>query len=381
MTRTRTAAPSKRAPILMALGLVTLGAGAARAQTVVQIPLPGVLDGRSVTTVTGGNLVVWTVPTDGGGTDTGDGIQNAFATDAVAKLKNAPAGHTLPDDGHFAANARHPEVVLNFSNTADATSPQAHIVKPKNGTFTFAVPPAVYSKFFMFFSGADNGTTVKVTMTFSDASTQVFNATIPDYFAGAPANSTVVFNLATDLAKWSKTTTIAEAGGHTITGAEFDPTGDQTLTNIQVDRGANGFLLFWGATGVATGAVAGLPDAGADTGAPSLDAGPADAGGGAGATGTSGAAGVGAAGDAGGAAGTGGQTTGAAGTSGAAGATASGAAGTGATTSGAAGSGTFVTHTGGGSGCSISGATPTTRAPWLALVAVGLWVGRRRRHR
>jgi MYXO-CTERM domain-containing protein len=378
MTRIRPAAPSKLAPITLALGLVTVGAGAARAQTVVQIPLPGVLDGRSVTTVTGGNLVVWTVPTDGGGTDTGDGIQNAFATDAVAKLKNAPAGHTLPDDGHFAANARHPDVVLNFSNTADPTSPQAHIVKPKNGTFTFAVPPAVYSKFFMFFSGADNGTTVTVTMTFSDASTQVFNATIPDYFAGAPANSPVVFNLATDLAKWSKTTTIAEAGGHTITGAELDPTGDKTLTNIQVDRGANGFLLFWGATGVATGAVAGLPDAGADAGAPSPDAGAADAGA-TGAAGTSGAAGVGAAGDAGGAAGTGGQTAGAAGTSGAAGSTAAGAAGMGATTSGAAGSGTFVTHTGGGSGCSISGATPTTRAPWLALVAVGLWLGRRRR--
>jgi hypothetical protein len=372
---------SKRISTIATTLLLALCAGAAHADTTVQIPLTGVLDSRSVTTVTGGNLVIWTLPTDGGGTDTGDGIQNAFATDAVAKLKNAAAGHTLPDDGHFVANARHPDVVLNFSNTADATSPQTHLVKPNGGTFTFAVPPAVYSKFFMFFSGADNGTTVKVTMTFSDATTQVFNATIPDYYAGAPANSTVVFDLATDLAKWSKTTTIAEAGHHTITGAEFDPTGAKTLTNVQVDRGTNGYLVFWGATGVATGAVGAL-DAGADATAPGGDAASADASGGAGATATGGVSGAaGAAGEPGGAAG---EAGGAAGTtSGAAGAADTGAAGA-TTSTGAAGSPVVIHSTGDTSGCAcrMSGDDPAARARalWLVLGAAGvMYVGRRRR--
>ena len=142
-------------------GLFGLFADVARAETVVQVPLPGLLDARSVTTLTQGNLVVFTLPTDGGN------LQNAYATKAVAALKGKPVENALPDDGKFAANARHPEVVLNFSNDADATSPQTHLVAP-SGMFSFAVPSATYSKFFLFFNGAAGGTTIKVTLTYAD---------------------------------------------------------------------------------------------------------------------------------------------------------------------------------------------------------------------
>jgi hypothetical protein len=380
--------PSAPLSTIAAAMLLALGAGTAHAQTTVQVPLTGVLDGRSVTTVTaGGQLVVWTVPTDGGGMDDGlpPGLQNAFATDAVAKLENKPAGHTLPDDGHFPATTRYPEIVLNFSNAADATSPQTHLLL-HSGTMSFPMPAASYSKVFLFFSGADGGATIQATLTYSDATTEIFNATVPDYFADVSPTDPVLFSLISDLAKWSKSTTVAEAGGHHITGVELQPTmASKTLTGVKIDRGKTGFLLFWGATGVATSAVAGLPDAGAP-----VDAGgaapPVDAGGGAGASATGGASGAG--GTTGTAGGAGGQTTtgtaGAAGTSGAAGTTSTtGAAGTTSAT-GAAGSTVVIHDSPKSSGCALAadGTAPGSRAPpFLVLGAAGAWCVSRRRRR
>src|SRR6185503_2366671 len=187
--------------------LLTLAAGAARAaDTVVQIPLTGVLDGRSVTTLTGGQIVVFSLSIDGGGGDLGTGgLQNGFATKAVAMMKSpGNVANSLPDDGRFPADTRHPEVVLHYANDADATAPQNHIVKPTGGMFTFPVPAATYSKLFLFFHGANGGTTVTITLHYADATTDVTTAKIPDFFSD-PSDAKV-FVLAANLAKWSKTT-------------------------------------------------------------------------------------------------------------------------------------------------------------------------------
>jgi hypothetical protein len=400
MMRTSTGPVRPIATALSATLLVALGAGAARAQTVVQIPLPGVLDTRGVITLTNGVIVPFTLTIDGGGNppDVGmGGLQNGFATKAVAMMKSpANVANSLPDDGHFPADTRHPDVVLNFSNTADPTSPQNHLVKPMGGMFTFPVPPATYSKLFLFFHGADGGTTVKITLTYSDATTDVTMATIGDFGNGSvpPANGNV-FVLVGNLAKWSKTATIAEAGNHNIFGVEVDPMA-KGLSMVKVERGATGYLVFWGATGVATGAVGTLPDAGA------TDAGGAGSGGAAGAAGTGGAAGAAGSGGSAGAGGAaGGGTAGAtagtsgAGTAGAAG-TSAGAAGTsgpgtagggGSAAAGSVGStGASGSHgaTGGGSGCACHlGARETggAGAAWVLLVAAGLVNLARRRRR
>jgi hypothetical protein len=362
-----------------AVGLLAgFGTRVARADdTVVQIPLAGVLDARSVTTFTAGKLVTWTLPTDGGG------LQNAFATVAVATAQNAPVANALPDDGHFPANARHPDVVLHFSNDADAASPQTHLVAV-GGSFNFMVPAAIYSKLFLFFNGAAGGTTVKATFTYTDG-TDTQSATIPDYYADIMATDPVIFNLATNLAKWDKNTKIAEANHHNITGAELHPTAGKTLTSVQVERGPNGYLVFWGATGVATSPIAGGGGAGGMAGA----AGAAGAAGTVGIGGASGASGASSGGVAGVSAGAGGASSaGAAGMSAGAGAggtisagTAGAAAAAGATATGTSG-GTFVLPTGSDSGCSCR----LTRAPgrssgatWLALGALSWCFARRRR--
>ena len=353
--------------MLVVSSVLGLHAGAARAaDTVVQVPLTGLLDARSVTTVDNGQLVVWTLPTDGGG------LQNAFITVAGAKLKGAPDGHALPDDGHFLANARHPEVVLAFSNTAAATAPQTHLV-PVSGVFTFAVPSATYSKLFLFFNGAAGGTTLTCTLTYSDTTSEVQNATVPDYYADISASDPVIFNLATDLAKWDKTSKVNEAGHHNITGVELHPMAAKTLTGVKVERGPNGYLVFWGATGVATGPVMGAGGGGA--GGAAGAAGQAGMGGdtGGGGTTSAGAPSAGATNAGASSAGAGGQLAGAGGMLATAGSTSS------------AGATSLPLHNSAtDAGCSfrVDAVHDTTpRATWLMLGLAGAWcLARRRRH-
>ena len=377
---------------LVTAALLAVGAGAARADTVVQIPLPGLLDTRSVFTLTNGTIVPFTLAIDGGNGDVGTGAQNGFATKAVAMMKSPNnVANALPDDGFFPADANHPDLFLNFSNAADATSPQNHLVKPMVGatppeTFSFPVPAATYSKLFLFFHGADGGTTVKITANYADATTDVTMATILDFGDGSvpPANGNV-FVLVGNLAKWTKTTTIAEAGNHNIFGVTVLPMA-KTLSMVKVERGPAGFLVFWGATGVATSAVAGLPDGGGSAGSSGGGAAAmSDASGGAGATATGGASG--AAGAAGGAAGATGGGAGAQATGATAGAGGTSAAGTGGaagatTSSGAAGAPAVRSSSSGGCGCLVGAADDaTSRAPWIVLGAIVAWslVGRRRR--
>ena len=357
--------------------LLAAGAAAAHADTTVQVPMGALLDKRSVIVLQGQTIVPFTLTIDGGGGDIGTGdLQNGFATKAVAMLKNAAeVANCVPDDGHFPEDANHPDVVLNFSNAAAATAGQVHMIPPMGGTFSFPVPAATYSKFFVFLHSADNGAMVKITLTFSDATTQVVTAMVPDFY-NAPIDA-AVFVLAPNLAKWGMATTLTEANHHNIFGVSLTPTAGKTLTTVQIDHPSMGYLVFWGATGVATSAVGGLDGGAGDaatTGAGGSDAGAVGgASGGAGATGSAGASGT--AGATGGAGVSG--TAGAVGGGGSAGET-SGSAGA-AGTAGSTGGTGVMTKPGSSSGCSYGDGGSSTRASWLALGVVGMSLLRRRR--
>jgi hypothetical protein len=257
--------------MLLTAAPCTLIVKPSRADTVVQVSLAGLIDKRCVTTLTNGMIVPWNLHTDGLAT-----LQNAFVTAAVAKLKGAPVENALPDDGRFAANDRHPEVVLNFSNDAPASSPQTYQVQPTTDV-SFSVPQATYSKLFLFFNGSHGGTTVTMNLLYTDTM-ETKMVKVPDYAAAIPANDPVIFNLAPNLSKWSLNTTVSEVGGHHITGVELAPIAGKTLKGITFQRSADGFLVLWGATGVATSPVDTSVDAGvADAIVP--DGGPADLGG------------------------------------------------------------------------------------------------------
>jgi hypothetical protein len=294
--------------------------------------------------------------------------------------------NTLPDDGLFPANTRHPDVVLHFSNDADAAAPQTHLVMP-SAMFNFAVPAATYSKLFLFFNGAAGGTTIKVTFTYSDG-TDTQNASIPDYYADVDPADPVIFDLATNQAKWSKTTQIAEANHHNISGAELHPAAGKTLTSVTVERGPNGYLVFWGATGVATSPVAGgSGGAGGASGAAGAgdaagSGGAATTGGAFGASGASGApAGAGTGGTAG-AVSAGGATTsaGAGGTLSVGVAGANGVSGAALSTAGALLS-PVPSSNDSGCGCRLGAQGTAPSTSWLALGVLGWCLGRRRRTR
>jgi hypothetical protein len=131
-------------------------ASVAKADQVVQIAVDALLNARAVTTLTGGVLVPWTVGGDGGG------LADGYMTAAASRFHNDPATlKALPDDGMFPADARHPDVVLHFSNDAAATSQQTHFVRGA-GNF-FAVPAATYARIFLFTRAEGSSTLPRLT--------------------------------------------------------------------------------------------------------------------------------------------------------------------------------------------------------------------------
>jgi hypothetical protein len=243
--------------ILFALG----EGGTASADQVVQVPLSGLLDARPVSTLTGGVVVPWTV-----GIDQVDGFMTLAA--ALSLRQTGPA---LPDDGKFAANARHPDVVLNFSNAALADSPQAHHLTGV-GMFAFSVPAATYSKLILFFSSSYGDSRLTMTMTYADGTTSMTALTLPDWGLGGTLPPTC-FQLIAGLHKWTKQGMSVDTPSHTITGVDLFPTATKVLTRVEVSKtSAAQTLIFWGATGMATSPI----DGGVDGGGGGVDSGATD---------------------------------------------------------------------------------------------------------
>ena len=359
-----------RATILSAFTAATVVlARHALADTVVQIPVDSVLDGRSVSTLNGATVVPWT---PGQGLD-GDGNSDGFVTTAVEAvlfqqmLTNA-IGKALPDDGVFPADARHPDIVLHFSNAAPTTSPQTHQVHIAAGpqTFHFAVPQATYSKMFLLITSSEGVAALTTALTYADgtpASTQ--NFMLPDYgIGGAPANDPIYFNLIAGMRKWNTQDREGDSTTHTITGIELTPSTTGMLADIQVTKTNGAHVVFWGATGIATSAVDAGSPAGDDAGSAGSEAGAA------GDAEAEAQAGTGGGDDASGPNGSSGGTatdSGAASDSGASG-TASGSSG-GSTTPGAS-------NSGGSSGCSLSGRAGGDFSAWMLLLV--LWATTRK---
>jgi MYXO-CTERM domain-containing protein len=341
-------------------------AGAAKADQVVQVPVDALLNARAVTTLTDGRLVPWTVGIDGGG------LSDGYMTAAASKFHGDPATlKTLPDDGKFPADTRHPEVQLHFSNDALAASQQTHYVRGA-GQFSFDVPAATYSKMFLFVTSSEGSSSLSVTLKYADT-TDVVPVTVPDYYNDVSATDALVFNLASNLPKWTQQNAVAEMNHHNLTGLELHPRADKALTGIAIDKTAAGYFVFWGATGIASGldvdSGVGAPDApiadaAGEVGGDVVEAGGGGMAGGGGATAT-GAGGVGGTGGVGGAtAGSGGGSTGAGGSFG---------------IGGMSGAGAKSPPAASDAGCACSAAHAASSGSSFASVAVLLGaLGRRR---
>jgi len=235
---------------------VVFAPGAARAaDTVVQVPVDGIIDGRTVSTFTGGAVVPWGA---GQGVD-GDGNADGYVTTAVeaellkqGKTVGNMAGKALPDDGVFAMDARHPEIKLHFSNAADMASPQTHQLYISKGmqSMQLPVPAATYSKMFILITASEGAADLTITLNYAGVAPVVQKLKLPDYgVGGAAANDPVYFNLIAGMRKWSSTNQEGDGTSHTITGIELNPSATDKLTSIGIDKTNGSHVVFWGATG------------------------------------------------------------------------------------------------------------------------------------
>jgi hypothetical protein len=247
------------------LYLSTMAAGVvAAADQPVQIPVQQLLNGRAVSTLTGGAVVPWT-----DGVDQSDGL----VTTAVM-MSLHQNGMALPDDGVFASDSRHPQVVLNFSNAAPATSKQIFYLHGA-GAFEFAVPSGHYSRLFLFLLSSIGPSPLTVTMTYADGTTTAQTFTLPDWGTGMPlpTNPPIFFNLIAGMHKWNKQDQMIDTPSHTITGVELSPNSLQPMTKVAIAKpNAAQYLIFWGATGLASD-VSSTMDGGAASDVPIDDGG------------------------------------------------------------------------------------------------------------
>jgi hypothetical protein len=395
-----------RIPTLVATVVLLASAGAHAADTIVQVNVDSVIDGRTVSTASGQTITPWSA---GQGVD-GDGNADGYVTKAVETLIGK-TGVALPDDGMFPADTkgRYPAIQLHFSNAAPLTSPQTHqiYIAATRGSqsFMFNVPQATYSKMFLFITASEGAANLNITLNYAGGTAPVTKMyKLPDYgVGGAAANDPTFFNLISGMHKWTATDQEVDTTTHTITGIEITPDATGMLTTIKVEKTNGSHCVFWGATGIATSAV--VIGTGGTSGGMGGTAGAGGAGGAAGAAGGAAGGGAGAGGATGGTAGAGGSnTTGTAGSTtgtggdgtAGAGTGTSGAAGTGPTTgtagtSGTAGAGSGATgtagapapkHSSGGGGCALAGSGSRPAAALLMLAAaLAAVIAHRRRRR
>jgi hypothetical protein len=252
-----------------AAALILAWASSANAQYVVQIPVDSILNGRAVTTLTGGTIVTF-------GSKQGiySGGQTGYATAAV-QMMLAPTskGVGLPDDGLFPATGNLPPFQLHFSNAAPATSPQTRQL-PASATagaqtFQFPVPPATYTALYLILASGDGSASFTVTLSYAGGvpSTMTTIANLPDSGSGVVMGGPPHFYVVTNTGKWDTTNKDLEPTNHTIEGVEITPSpAPAVLTGVTITKTNGAILVFWGATGIATTPVDGGAEAPVDSG-------------------------------------------------------------------------------------------------------------------
>jgi hypothetical protein len=221
--------------------LILSSAVSAKKEKVIQINLDKILNARPVTTLTDGKLTTWTKGIDG------NGEADGYLTMAAALFNGDLDPKALPDDPLFAANDKHPEVLLHYSNS-DGISKQAVAVTGA-GSFSFKVPAKKYSALFLAFTSAEGASQLKISLQYADG-TESKSFQVPDYYMDIPVNDPDFCYLGHDLAKWGKTNNMTEKDHHNIDLLNIHPDKNRKLHSLKLEKSEHGYLIFWAATGV-----------------------------------------------------------------------------------------------------------------------------------
>lgn len=232
---------STRLPFALATALSLSTASRLTAETV-PIDIRDLLNARVVVTRTGGAIVPVKDGVDHGNGDPAKA--SAWATKAAANGADA-----LPDDGHFSATDRHPEVVLNYRND-DATGMQVRR-SPDEDAYGFAVPEKNYSSLWLWMMSASGPGKVHIDLTYADGSIDQRDRQVPDFYWILKPDDRDHCVLANDLDKWTGTGGVMEAKHHFIFGLEARPDPARALKSVAVKKLKGGITTFYGATGTA----------------------------------------------------------------------------------------------------------------------------------
>jgi hypothetical protein len=213
--------------------------GAASGADTVQVNIKSILNGRAVSTYSNGKIYTWTMGIDGGGHGDGYGTHTA-----ALHLTPPYTGHTLPDSALYPANANHPTMILNFSNS-DSLGQQTHYLLNLDSV-TFSVPQGNYSNLYFAMTSSEGASTFNVLLNYSDgAVTSTVN--LPDYDQGLTSG---VFYVDSGMEKWGPQNNPGDNNGHALTGFGVTANPAKTLTSVKILKKTSNYLVLWGVTGV-----------------------------------------------------------------------------------------------------------------------------------
>ena len=169
------------------------------------------LNARAVTTLTNGKLVTWTR-----GVDSADGYLTMAAALAVGN-KNPKA---LPDNPLIPASESRPAMLLHYSND-EGVKDQTRVVD--KGDFTIPVPKRKYRGMYLAWTSAGGSCDLKFELNYAEGTPETHKFRIPDYFNDIPAKDPNFSYVVHDLAKWTPTNHMNEAGHHNIHAINLTP--------------------------------------------------------------------------------------------------------------------------------------------------------------
>lgn len=209
-----------------------------KSDKVVQIDVSAILNARSVTTLSKGNLITWT---------TGIDKENGYLTMAAALFAGDHEAHALPDDPLFPASRSHPEILLHYSNEAGAENQTRCLAD--TGEFIFKVPVYKYSDLFLSLTSSYGESRLQIELTYSDGIVWK-NFTLPDWYRDIPENDSDLSYVAHNRGKWGANNNLNEKDHHNIDALNIHPDSSRNLIALKLRKLPGGYLVFWAATGV-----------------------------------------------------------------------------------------------------------------------------------
>lgn len=213
----------------------------------VQFNLSSVFNSDSVVNAPSGTIDTTQSAVDGGSYS----LATQGALNAGCTSPWDPPVKGLPNNGQFASNGDHPDVTLAYRNGQNGNN--ARRSEPDD-QFSFSVPHNKYRKVHLFAISGDGPSNVKVTLKYTDDSTQVKEFVIGDWFE-APVTGT--YTLIDQMDRMNPAGTECDESPHEfstahIFGKPMKANREKTLKKITIKKvgGSGTVLTTLGVTGV-----------------------------------------------------------------------------------------------------------------------------------